>query len=208
MNKSIIAAGLALAWVPTTVFAQGLGLPVAEDAAPGEPDAWWTTVGVVLGDHVNLYGARAAYQATPDLLVFGDAGIMDPDFAGSGLAIQAGGIHALKLDSPVDLGLRATVFAAFPSQVDTYGVSGGLLASTTVSSADALTLYGYAGLVYARSKVTVGIPLLGRRSTTTSDTELALTLGALFQVRSDLSLFAELSHVDNTFVAAGARVAF
>ncbi len=208
MTRTLVAAGLALTLAPWTVHAQGLGLPLGETAAPFETGQVRATGAITLGDDVDLYGARVAYATSPNLQIFGDAGIVDIDAFDSGLGLQGGLIYRIEMDAPIDLGLRGTGYTAFLDDLDhLFGFSAGVLVSVPVADAP-LSLYGYVGLAHTRLKASFRHPVFGRVRFRDNNTEPAITLGALFAVNDQFSLFGEFSHVDDPFVSIGARFNF
>ena len=80
--------------------------------------------GITVGDDFNFYGARVNYKVTPDILVFGEVGLLDPDFFDSGAGFGVGAFYQLRSINVLentDLGLKAAFHAA---SVDTDGFGG------------------------------------------------------------------------------------
>lgn len=209
---------IAICAVGLTGKAQMLGLPVAEDAASKPQGLLRASGGFVIGDDINLYGGRLTYGLAPELTVFGDFGLVDPDRGDTGWGVQAGGLMPLPVaDLPFDLAARGTLGYAsldqefrvrgwdpeWPHQprrvkvdVDILTVNVGALASKPI---ERITVYGYLGLSYARLDVD---------GHTDSETDPALGGGVLFPVNPQFSLYAELMHIDDPWFGIGARFGF
>lgn len=211
MKRFLILAMLGS--LTATAFAQIAGLPVADTALGVPQGSMRASAGAVMGDDINLYGARLAFGAADRLTAFGDAGIVDPDDGDSGWGIQGGLAYKLLLDVPFDLAARGTLgYASADQQVDRYDVdldivtiNVGALASKPLT--DALTLYGYLGLNYSRFKESANVRGMSFSETET-ETDAAVGGGAILALNDRLSLYGELMHIDDLWIGFGARMFF
>lgn len=203
MKKWIIALGIGLLVVPA--WGQMAGLPFAGGMEGLEGGKLRAGGGIVLGDDFNLYGVRGTFAVMPELAVFGDAGLLDPDMGDMGWALQGGGLFNLPLDLPVQLGVRGTLglgghdFTGGSMRIWT--LNGGILASKTIQM---VTPYAFGGLNIARA--TVDLDHGGDVSDT--ETDLALAVGASLALNEQISFYGELAHIDDLFIAGGARFTF
>jgi len=197
------------------VQGQLLGLPVATDAARGSAGDIAVSGGIVVGDDVNLYGGRLSFNAADEILLFGDVGIVDPDGGDNEPAVQVGGMFSLPKndDIPVDLALRLAIgYASFDQdsgaadvEVDLWTVNAGIVASKALD--DMFTAYGILGMNYSRAETEVRFGG-SRSSDDDSETDAVIGAGLLVSLTEQLSLYAELVHIDDMWVGAGARLGF
>lgn len=205
MKKTLLVIALSAGSV-LPAMSQLAGLPVAGDAV-SRPGLMQASGGIVLGDHLNLYGGRVGFGLSPAMKVFGDLGLVDPDRGDTGWGIQGGGIFALPLQNlAFDLAARGTIGYAsmdqknryFKMDVDILSFNAGVLASTQI---EAFSLYGYLGLAHVRTTASHR-----GRSHTHSETDPALGIGGIIPVTHNVSLFAELMHIDKAWFGFGALV--
>lgn len=195
-------------------FAQMAGLPVADTAVTLPRGAMRASGGAVLGDDLNLYGARLTRGMSDRMSAFGGAGMVDPDHGDSGWGIQAGAIYRLFLDLPFEVAARGTLgyanvdqsFGIYDADVDITTFNVGALASKPMTAE--LSLYGYLGVNYTRSEVSADGSGIKGSSTDTTDTETdpAFGGGMIFAVNEKLSLYGELMHIDDLWIGVGARI--
>lgn len=213
---AVLVVVLVMAAVPAS--AQLLGLPVAEGAAALEPGAMAVSGGITIGDNVNMYGGRFRMGLMEGMDIFADAGLLDPDGAKMGPAIQFGGKFALPLDIPFDVAVRGALgygmydlkttagdFVAVSGDVDVLTINVGGVASMDI---DMITVYGFLGLNHTRSKVTIKMAGLGSASGSHSDTDPALAAGAILKLNEQISLYAELAYIDDPFFSIGGGLSF
>jgi opacity protein-like surface antigen len=209
MKKWMLVAIAGL--VSASAMAQLAGLPYGDGAEPAGAGAVGIGGSATFGDDFNLYGGRLSLGLADAVDVFADVGIVDPDISGADneLAYQAGLKLALPLDLPVDVALRGAVgYTSFDAReegvkadVDVLTVNAGVVVSKKV---EALTLYGFAGANYNRTKIKVS----GIGSETDDETELALAAGAKFQLADNLAVFGEYAHIDDSFISVGLTLGF
>jgi len=171
----------------------------------------------VLGDHWSFYGGRGSYGLLPGLWVFTDLGLIDAEGFDTGLGFQGGAMYALPIkDLPFEAALRCTAGMGLIPDVTTFGVCGMAVASRGIDPVKGLSLYGGGGLALTHTRCDVKVyhwdSAHGYWETqdTVDDNQadLALAAGAVFEVSKQVSLYAEISHVDDLFVGAGARLTF
>ncbi len=210
MMLMMFMVGIAL---PSLAF---LTQPIGDDART-DAGEMRVTGSVTLESDVNLYGARFTYGLLDGVALFGGLGILDPDFGDSEIFFQLGGQYQLPVEAPVDLALRGA-FAMTSWEHSTHGVRAetdiwilnfGLLASKEVHPQ--VTLYGFGGL--SRSSVDVKVSSRTAwggesRSSSDSETDLAIAGGALYDLTDDISFFGEIAHIDDLFVSIGGRYRF
>lgn len=200
MKKAILMIALVL--LATTGMAQLIGLPIAATASSQPLGTVAASGGIVLGDDLNLYGGRISFSPVNILAIFGDLGLIDPDVGKTGFAAQGGGLLTLPIrDLPVDVGLRATAaYAAFD-------IPGGDLTMNTLNAGvlvsrdlNPVSPYVFLGLNFAD----VTAKSHGYKASE-DETDLALAAGLIVKLTTDFSLYGEVAHVDDLFVAVGAR---
>lgn len=209
MKKWMLTAIAGL--ISASAMAQLAGLPYGDGAAPAGAGAVGIGGSATFGDDFNLYGGRLSLGLADAVDVFADVGVIDPDVRGADneLAYQAGLKLALPLELPVDVALRGAVgYTSFDAReegvkadVDLWTVNAGVVVSKQI---DALTLYGFAGANYARTKVKVS----GFGSETDDETELALAVGAKLELTDNLAVFGEYAHIDDSFISVGLTLGF
>ncbi len=189
-----------------------LGLPIADDANTQVGDMRVTGSATFESD-VNLFGGRFTYGVMDDMAVFGGAGIIDVDGADSEPYFQLGTQYKLPVDAAFDLALRGafglTSFddshAGWKSEVDLWMLNVGALASMQIDHQ--FTIYGFGGISHQNWEYSFRSPY-GRYSDSGSDTELAIAGGAIYALDQNISLFGEISHIDDLFISIGARFDF
>lgn len=204
MKKWIIV--LVVSMLAVSAMAQLAGLPIAGGAAAPGAGLLRASGGVVLGDDFNLYGGRLTFAPIQALALFGDAGAIDPDGADMGWAVQGGGLFTLPLGLPVDVALRGALGVAkfdldAGGDITTMTVNGGVLVSKTF---DMFTPYGFLGVNYADTEADVP----GLAKVTDDETDLAVAGGVNIALNDQLSLYAEIAHIDDTFFGFGAGFTF
>lgn len=215
MRKIVIAVA-ALMLVAGVALAQGFSLQVGESAAAMGQGALRVSAGANVGDEVMFYGGRVGYAPMEGLQVFADGGLADSDTMDSAMSIQGGAIYTLPVQMPVDLAVRGAIAKPFFDDIEMpsytyYGETFGggtvsvdvmIMSIMALASKDmgdqmpGLTVYGGAG--FARLSVSVG-------DADDSETDLALAAGGIYKVTDQLSVFGELSYVDDPFFGGGVR---
>lgn len=206
MRKWIVVLVVLAFAVPA--MAQFVGLPIAGGAAAPAAGKLSVSGGAVLGDDINLYGGRLTFAPIEGLALFGDVGALDPDdgVMDMGWGVQGGALFTLPLGLPVDVALRGS---AGLGKVDIKGggdvtmrcLNGGALVSKTF---DMLTPYGFAGLSYSDSEADIH----GLGKVKDDETDLMLVGGVDLALNDQLSLYAEIAHIDDTYFGIGARLNF
>lgn len=200
-----LAAMLATA---SGVMAQGpYSLQVGEVAAPASPGSA-ATAGVNFGPDTMYFGARGAVGLLKSLLFFGDVGWVEVDGRSGGPSFQGGGLVTLPLPLPVDVGIRGTIYKPFIEDYDIWGGAlGGVVSRDLETAVPGLSVYGYMGLDFETA--TVEVPSFRGSTDVTDDTvDLALAVGAVFRFADKMSVYGELSYVDDPFIGGGLRVSF
>ncbi len=205
MKKSIVTFAMCMMALPAMAV---LTLPIAEDAT-SEAGEMRVSAGVTIESDFNMYGGRFTYGLTDELSLFAGAGLADPDAFDSEPYFQVGGKYVLPVDMPVDLALRGgfgiVSFDEGGWELDIWMINAGLLASKAMD--DNFTVYGFGGLSYSKTKVTAP-RMWGGRSSSDTDSELAIAGGVLYAMDDNISFYAELAHIDDLFVSGGVRFKF
>ena len=203
-------ATMVLVGLFTAVSAMGQGpyaLPVAETAAPAKARTAGITAGLNTGRHSILLGGRGSYAPLDGLRLFADAGWVEVSGWEGGPSFQGGAIYSLPTPLPFDVAARGTVYVPFvDSDASIVGATLGGVASRDLETlVPGLTVYGSAWLDVISTSADVH-----RQSRVEHVSEdhvyLALALGAMFRFSDRLSLFGELSYVDDPFIGGGVRV--
>jgi len=207
MRRLSCGVAVFLALVACAVAQGPYSLQVAETAAPAKPGALCGTAGVNIGPDTIYLGGRGSFSLLDGLIVFGDVGWVDVDGWDGGPSFQGGGMFTLPLPAPVDIGIRGTIYKPFiDSSVDLWGGTlGGVVSRDLESVVPGLSVYGYLGLDYGMASYSVHTHH-GERDVSDNELNLALDLGAVFRCADKVSLYAELSYVDDPFIGAGVRV--
>lgn len=203
--KKLIGFGLVL-MLAVPVMAQLAGLPIAGGAGLSQPGALNVSGGAVIGDDFNTYGMRLGYAVLDDLTLFGDVGVLDPDYGDTGWAFQGGGLVALPLKGlPVDVALRGSLgYAGYDvrgGDVRMMNLMGGVLVSKTIEQ---FTPYAFLGLNYIDAEVKVR----GHGKYSDDETDLAIAGGVECALTEQVSLYGELVYIDDLFVGFGGRWRF
>lgn len=203
MHTRHFLAMLTACFMASQAHAQLLGLPVADDAAPGMAGDMALSGGIVLGDDINLYGGRFSFDALDQLTVFGDLGAVDPDRGDTGFGIQGGGLFSLRIpDFPADVALRGTAGYANIDQgsgrrsvdIDIWTVTGAGVVSHPIN--EMFSVYGVLGVAYTRFSTS---------GHSDSEFDPALGIGALLSATPELSFYAEFMHIDDPWIGIGGR---
>ena len=199
---SMIVVGL----VATYAHGQQFGVPVATDAASVTGGTMEVSGGLVLGDDINLYGGRFTYHLAHDFSLFGDLGLVDVDKLDMGFGAQIGGLFLLPgiVGVPLDFGVRGTLGYGMVSDdfdLDFLSFSAMGIASYTID--EMFSVYGVLGFAYIREEIS-----FGGSSSTDSDTEPAIGVGALVNFVPELSAYIELIHIDDPWIGLGAAFRF
>ena len=203
MKKVLALLSLGLLTIPAA--AQLAGLPCADSASRIEAHSLRLSGGGVIGENENLYGGRVTYGLLEDLAIFADLGMVEPDYADSGLAYQGGAKLTLPFDLPVDLALRAAVgMTSLESRnwdIDVISLSGSLLASKDF---ERLSPYVFLGMDYK------SIEAQASTGSSADDTETNILVGGglLYSLSKNLSLYGEAAWVEDPYFSAGARWQF
>lgn len=198
---------LVLLMLAAPAMAQLVGLPIADGA--GAPDArlLQASAGIQVGDDVNMYGGRATFAPMDALSIFADVGLVDWDSSAIKLGYggQVGALYSLPLDLPVDLGVRVALGAGRADlkrhgNTTWFTLNSGVLASLTI---DRFTPYAFVGINYINSKIS------GRSvSRSHDDTDPALGGGVVVELLDNVSVYAEIMHIDSAFFGIGGRYRF
>jgi opacity protein-like surface antigen len=221
-----LLASIAITLLAAPAFAV-LGLPYADDATTRQGEIGVTGSATFESD-VNLYGVRGSYGIIDGLSIFLGGGLVDPDEGSvdSEPFVQVGGTFTLPLELPVDLALRGSFgMASFEAKesasgpgwsvsakgdLDIWTLNAGVLASMAVDPM--ITVYGFGGISYQNTKMKIrytetflGISDSGSMSESDTDTELAIAGGGMFHLNENITLGAEISHIDDTFISVYGR---
>ncbi len=218
-----LLTSIAIALLAAPAFAV-LTLPIAEEATTQQGEMRITGA-VTLESDVSLYGGRFSYGIMDGLSVFAGAGLYDPDRGDSEPYFQIGSKYTLPVDAPVDLALRGAFglvsfdeswSGAGESQkftIDYWMLNVGVLASMPIDTM--ITVYGFGGISYQNIKVKgtytetwMGETYRESFSDSDSETELAIAGGGIFNLNPNISLGAELAHIDELFISLYGRFKF
>lgn len=185
---------------------QQFGVPIATDAATLTSGMMNVSGGLVIGDDINLYGGRFAYNLAHDFSLFGDLGLIDADKLDMGVGAQVGGLFLLPgiVGVPLDFGARGTLGygrISDDADLDIFSLTGMGVASYAID--DMFSVYGVLGLAFIRTKVS-----FGGSSSTDSDVEPAIGVGLLVNITPEISAYAELLHIDDPWIGIGAGFTF
>ncbi len=218
MKIIIMATMLSLA---ATQAMAVLTLPISEGATANTGEMsiqGGITMGEIDDMDLNMYGGRINYGLMDGVSVFAGGGLIDPDHFDTEIYLQAGGKYQLPLDLPVDLAVRAAAgftsieekSAGVKATADILMLNGGLLASMSLDYG--LTVYGFGGLSFQKMDTEVSYTdWRGARvkdSDDDTETELAIAGGAIFNLNNAISFYAEVAHIDDLYLSAGAKIAF
>ncbi len=197
------------------VHAQVFGIPVGRDAAPGMAGEMRASANITIGDNLNLYGGRFAFNVLDEAFVFGDLGIVDPDRGDNGFGLQAGGQFTLplQLDVPLDFAVRGTLGYASLDQkeqgvdvdIDIISLSAAGVISHTID--EMFSVYGVLGLAYARTEFSASVEGFSV-SSTDSDTEIMIGGGATVNLNPQFGLYGDLLIVDDPWITIGGTFRF
>jgi len=191
-------------------MAQGpYSLQVAETAAPAKQGALRATAGLNLGSDTMYLGGRGAFSLLDGLMVFGDVGWVDVDGWDGGPSFQGGALFTLPLPAPVDIGIRGAIYKPFlDSSVSIWGGTlGGVVSRDLETVVPGLSVYGYLGLDFSTATWKARTPY-GEIDVSDDEVNPALAIGAVFRCADKVSLYAEISYVDDPFIGGGVRVDF
>ncbi len=213
MKRILLMMLMGVIALPSLAF---LTQPIGDDA---RTDAGEMRISgsVTLESDVNLYGTRFTYGLMDGVALFGGLGIIDPDAGDSEVYFQLGGQYQLPVEAPVDLALRGAFGMTswkhsshgVRAETDIWMLNFGLLASKEVHPQ--VTLYGFGGLSYSSVDHKVKSPTAWggeSRSSSDSETDLAIAGGALYFLTDNISLFGEIAHIDDLFISIGGRYRF
>ncbi len=187
--------------------AQIVGIPVGRDAAPGMAGEMRASGNITIGDDINLYGGRFAYNIMDEAFIFGDLGILDPDRGDTGFGLQAGGQLTLPVhDAPLDFAVRGTLGYAsldqdergFSVDIDIISFSAAGIVSHTID--EMFSVYGVLGLAYWRWDFSPG--------GSDSETEIMVGGGATVSLNPQFGLYGEVVIVDDPWFTFGGTFRF
>lgn len=194
-----------LVWVAGSAQAQLAGVPIAGGVEAIPSLQARLGGGVVWGDDYNLYGVRGDLGLVENLSLFADVGLIDPDDGSTDLALQGGGWFTLPVDMPLDVAVRGalgkTRFSVKGGSVHLLTYNVGVVASKQIGI---LIPYTFFGVNHAKERIR--IKEHGRA--TERDTDLAVAAGLSLDINRRITVYAELSHVDDGQVSFGGRYTF
>ena len=211
MKVKKLAGIMMVGLMATYAHGQQFGVPIATDASPALAGTFDVSGGIVLGKYersdINLYGGRFTFNLTDELSLFGDAGLVDPDWWDMGFGVQGGALFRLPEfpDVPMDFGVRGTLGYSKNSRsradLDVITINAAGLASYTID--DMFSVYGVLGLAYIRAEVSEG-----RFSSSNSETEPVVGVGVLANFTPELSAYAEFVHIESAWIGLGGKFRF
>ena len=184
---------------PALLFAQDIGLRIADTAESRHAGQFEVTPGAVWGEDISFYGARETYVVSEDLRAFLDLGLIDSDGSNLDLGGQLGVVAPLPgIEYIGDLAARATIYYANTDAQDTIGTDL-MLVSSSETLLDGLFLYGG-----------VGIDISHREEEYSSSGRLeinpALSIGLMYRFNDSVGVYLEASHVDGASFGAGVQI--
>lgn len=216
--RKLLFVGLVCGWsLPAMAF---LTLPIAEDA-PTRRHSFQVTGSATTESDVNLYGGRLTYGIFEGFSIFGGVGQQD---LSDNIYAQGGVQYTLPIELSFDLALRGawgwTELDAYQSSnfslqkpvIWTYSL--GLLGSSDLSgmNLEKLTAYAFVGISYQKYEIDYWSAYDADADFQTvsseTETELAIAVGALYRFNKYISAFAEIAHIDNIYLSAGASLGF
>jgi hypothetical protein len=178
--------------------AQQYGLMVAETAAPKTAEQIEVIAGIQGGDFSNLAGARGTYAYTEQLSFFGEATILEPDQSDTGFSFGTGATYAFLNVLPIDNAIRVAANLPLIPDTKAFSASASILLSGQLVVLPQTTFYTALGATYAEIEIEdTGVE--------GSDTFFNVSGGLFHEITEDVSVYAELSHVDQIFFGAGLR---
>jgi hypothetical protein len=186
-----------VAWVFGMAPAQGVGLPIMDTADSREQGNLEVTPGGWIGEDLSYYGARVSATALEEMRVFLDLGILSVKDAEDGFGGQVGALYSLPSDSVTALGLRGACYFADTEELDVLG-GNLMLVFSDETLLDDLFLYGGAGADYGRKE--------GWYGKARSELNPIVALGLEYLLHANVSIFAEVTHTDTSFIGGGIRI--
>ena len=193
--------------------AQVIGLPVGRGAEPGLTNDVIVSGGLVLGDDINLYGGRLAFNVLDDVFVFGGLGAVDPDRGDTGYGLQVGGQLTLPpiQNLLADVAVRGTLgyasldqrFGGVKAEVDIMTLS--LMGVISHRIDDMFTIYGVLGFAYSDTDVEARVEGV-RVSSSDSEFDPAVGVGVSVDLMPQLSIYGEVIHIDDPWFGIGAAL--
>ena len=184
---------------PVLLFAQDIGLRIADTAESRNPGQFEVTPGVVFGEDTSFYGFRETYVVSEDLRAFLDVGFVDspdsdPDLGGQlGVLAPIPGVELIG-----DLAARVTAYFVNTEKQDIVGTDL-MLVSSSETLVDNLFLYGGLGLDISHRESHV--PSSGR-----VEFNPALSAGLMFRFNESVAAYLEVSDVDGASFGTGVRI--
>lgn len=178
--------------------AQQYGLLVAETAAPKTAGQTEVIAGVQGGDFSNLAGARGTYAYTDQLSFFGEATILEPEQSDTGFSFGTGATYAFLNALPIDNAIRFAASLPIIPDTTAFSASASVLLSGQLVVLPQTTFYTALGATYTKLEI-------DDTDVEGSDTFLNVSGGLFHEITEDVSVYAELSHVDQIFFGAGLR---
>ena len=181
--------------------AQMVGLPLMDTATSRDAGSLEITPGVVCGNDMDFYGARATVTVVDDLRVFFDLGRVDINNGDANFGLQGGALYSLPQNDVVDLGVRGALYYVNTDFLALTGLNTMLVFSDELLL-DNLYLYGGAGFDLGYKSVDTSW------GASSSKTELnpALSLGLSYQFNESFALFTEADYVDGYYVGIGLSI--
>jgi opacity protein-like surface antigen len=213
MRTKIMLTVFAGALMALQAQAQLIGVPVGRGAEPGLTNDVIVSGGLVLGDEINLYGGRLAYNVLDDVFVFGDLGAVDPDEGDMGYGLQVGGQLTLPpiQNLAVDVAVRGTLGYASVDQKES-GIKAesdimtlSLMGVTSYRIDDMFTVYGVLGFAY--SDIEVEARVEGEKFSASDDEfDPAIGVGVSVDLMPQFSVYGEVIHIDEPWIGIGAAM--
>ncbi len=193
----MIAAGMTLG-AAFGVQAQGVGLQVGDTADARAAGQFQVTPGAVFGDDVSFYGLRESYSVFDELRVFLDLGAINAKDSDVDFGAQVGALACLPSEDLIcDLGLRTAIYYINTDIWDLLGASL-MLVTSDETILDNLFVYGGVGGDFS-------IKTMDSSEDDETEVNPAFSLGALYRFTDRLSLYLEVTHVDDVFFGGGLR---
>jgi len=194
----------------STARGQAVGLQVADTAEARTQGDSELTAGTALGYWMSprlgpdrsFFGVRKTYSVLQDVRVFGDLGLEDVEGSNPNFGLQLGALCSLPENRIADFGIRTALHYTDTEQMSLFG--GNLMfISSDETLIDHLFVYGGLGVDISKQKT--------QNAAATDDIQNKVnplvTLGALYKVTDQISLYAELTYLDtNAFVGFGLKI--
>ena len=184
---------------PALLFAQDIGLRIADTAESRNAGQFEVTPGAIWGQDISFYGVRETYVVSEDLRAFLDLGLVDSDGSNLDLGGQLGVVAPLPgIEFIGDLAARTTVYYVNTDAQDTLGTDL-MLVSSSETLLDGLFLYGGLGMDISYREVDY-------TSSGRLEINPALSIGLMYRFNDSVGVYLEASHVDGASFGAGVQI--